>query len=763
MRDLARRRRAAGVLASLCAALAVPAAAAQQAAPAEDASVRAAVSPEEAQRLADLVEAEDERLIDIRTAVSALRGASPRVPYRVRSSGAYTLVLTARRAPYTIADLRRLAPQTFVPLEDDSLLLREHLLIDPGATVSLAPEKATTIRLASSGKGFVSIVNNGGRLRLLGRASAPLTVTSWDETLSTVDPKASDGRAYVRSRGQVVIRHSTLSGLGFWSGRTGGLSISFPGTPQTGVELDVADRTDRTAGSTSSRRLTTLLPTGGLPDEATAVEAVGAEISDTTLEGNAYGVFVSAASGVRITNVKIRRSVVSGLVLHRSVSSAVVRQVLVEESGVDGVVITKGVEGTTLSQIEARRNGRDGIHVNGSPLASGPSASGQSTRRFGGNVVATSTVVDNGRTGVRIVGGENVRVLTNSVTGGPQGIVVDGGAEGVVVEGNRVSAGATNGIHVRASKGVEVRGNAVDGSPTGIRLSDAGATVSDNTVSGATLHAVTLVGLVGGSTVGSNRLSGAGTSPVDVVRATKDPEPIVGGNDTSGWARTLTRDSLLSTVAHPMTIIWIAVGLLVVGTRPLGSRRATAMPTPYPTGLLSPASIPEIEQAQRQALEAAGVVVEPSSAGREAPLPRRVRRTVDVPPPYEQPPRHERESTHGSANRPDRQQPAYHAARGGGPHAGWTGADDEPVWSPFRRQSVRPRAWQGRVSDAPSVGVTLPDPAAAGRQASVRRSLDDVTPRPVVVPQMIDLAALERDHASNDVADWLRRLEEDAR
>ncbi|WP_088284821.1 right-handed parallel beta-helix repeat-containing protein, partial [Kineosporia sp. A_224] len=471
----------------------------------------------------------------------------------------------------------------------------------------------------------MSIVNDGGRLRLLGRASAPLTITSWDETLRRVDPRTADGRAYIRSRGQTVVRHATVTDLGFWSGRTGGLSISFPDRPQTGADIDVADTRARTPGSTSTNRLTTVLPTGGLPAEETSLEAVGAEVSDTVVEGNAFGLFVSAASGVTITNVTIRRSGVSGLVLHRSVTSAQVQQVRVEGSALDGVVVTKGVEGTTLSQVEARGNGRDGIRIDGSPLASGPSASGQSMRSFGGNVVATSTVADNGRTGIRVVGGTNVRVITNSVTGGPQGIVVDEGATAVVVEGNRVGGAATNGIHVRDAAGVEVRGNAVDGSPTGLRLSDARAVVADNTVAGATLHAVTLVGAVTGTSVTDNRLAGSGTSAVDVVRATPGADPVVGKNDLSGWEVTLTKDSLLSTVMHPMTLLWIGIGVLMLLTRPLGKRR-TGMPTPYPTGPSSPASIADIEDAQRRALEAAGVLAPPA-----APTPAPARPTPAPP------------------------------------------------------------------------------------------------------------------------------------
>ena len=53
------------------------------------------------------VAAEDDRLVEVRT-VDSLAGwsANPLVaPYRLATGSSYTLVLTPRKAPYTIADL----------------------------------------------------------------------------------------------------------------------------------------------------------------------------------------------------------------------------------------------------------------------------------------------------------------------------------------------------------------------------------------------------------------------------------------------------------------------------------------------------------------------------------------------------------------------------------------------------------------------------------------------------------------------------------
>src|SRR4051794_8738603 len=99
------------------------------------------VSSDDADRQAQLVAREDERLDDVRIVGKNRMVTYPLRPYRVRTTGFYTLVLTARRAAYTFDDLRRLAPQTFLAEPDGTFLLREHILIDTGATLALAPQQ----------------------------------------------------------------------------------------------------------------------------------------------------------------------------------------------------------------------------------------------------------------------------------------------------------------------------------------------------------------------------------------------------------------------------------------------------------------------------------------------------------------------------------------------------------------------------------------------------------------------------------------------
>ena len=165
-----------------------------------------------------------------------------------------------------------------------------------------------------------------------------------------------------------------------------------------------------------------------------------------------------------------------------------------------------------------------------------------------------------------------------------------------------------------------------------------------------------------------------------------------------------------------MTLLWIGIGILMLLTLPLGKRRATGMPTPTRPGSSSPASIADIEDAQRRALEAAGVLSSRPRRGGSALATRC--RDRDVPLPYEQPPR--TSASRRTARRTGRQaQPAYQRP-GAAAVAGWTGADDEPVWSPFRRQSCgRGRGRAGRPTRHPSVSRSR-----TRRQPAARRPCD---------------------------------------
>ncbi len=535
----------------------------------------------DADRQAMLVAGEDQRLIQAELAVQPdPQHPSARIgPHRLNSGGNYTLVLTKRAKPYTFDELRKLARDTLIPQPDGSFLLREHILVGPGATLTIAPRQPLVIKMSSGPGGFVSLVTQGGTIRLNGTATAPITFESWDETHGKQDRKVSDGRAYVRASGQLVVRHTKFSRLGFWSGRTGGLSVvSSSSTLTQDVGAVIAPDVTSKAVNDHTSKQTEVLPAGKLPAAAQdPSRSFASQISDSTITGNAYGLFVTGSSGPRIEHTVITKSLVDGLVLHRNVDSASVSDVEVDQSGRDGVVISREVEGSLLTRLLVKQNGRDGIVMAGRPLASGPSASGSSIRAFGNNTLTASQSSGNLRIGIHVIGGTAIRVQGNTVNGGRSGIVVSNGAADIDVDSNRVAGAAANGIQVRESRQVSVTANAVRDSPTGIHVRNSISAVRQNSTSGVTLHGITFVGAVSGSVVSANQLSGSGTSAIDLVRVSHHDNPVLKENDLSGWKRTVTSDSLLSVLLHPLTVIWICVALiLIVMSRP--RRRVTQLP-----------------------------------------------------------------------------------------------------------------------------------------------------------------------------------------
>jgi parallel beta helix pectate lyase-like protein len=519
----------------------------------------------EAERQADLVASEDQRLMEAQLAAQPSekhpKGASE--PYRVRSSGNFTLVLTRKKDPYTFDDLRRLAPETLLPRGDNTFLLRENILVAPGATLNIAPRSPLRLRMSSGPGGFVSLVTQGGRLRLSGTESAPITISSWDESRGRKDTDVTDGRAYVRASGQLDVEHTRFEGLGFWSGRTGGVSVVGTGSQFGGslVQPDEKGEPEVEHGDSG----TELLPAGKLPSAAQTPDgSYSTRISDSTMTGNAFGLFLTGTSGPQITATTIKDSVVDGLVLHRDVDSATVTDVRIEGSGEDGVVIARRVEGTVLTRLEVTRNGQDGVVLAGKPLAAGPSASGSSTRAFGNNVLTASNATANGRIGIHVIGGTAVRVQGNTVDGGRSGIVVSDGASDVEVDSNRIINASGNGIQVRESSAVAVTANVVRNSPTGVHIRNSAASVRQNSTAGVSLHGITFVGRVRGSVADENLLAGSGTSPIDQVRVTGEQGPTLSKNDVSGWKRTVTTDSLVSVLMHPLTVIWMVIAVLLL-------------------------------------------------------------------------------------------------------------------------------------------------------------------------------------------------------
>ncbi|MDY7544338.1 right-handed parallel beta-helix repeat-containing protein [Cryobacterium sp. 5B3] len=548
---------------------------------ARNGNVQGVLYPGDPTRETSLVNTEKARLSYIRSvsASAQWRVAGLQGPYRITSGNSVTLVLPARVQPYLVSDLLTFAPTTFVRQPDGGYLLSENIAVLTGATLSLTATDGLTLRLRSDPSTFVSVIGLGGSVLVNGTATAPVVIESWNTRTGAVDTDTSDGRAYLRMiDGTVSVWHARIADLGFWSGETGGFALSgtdASGTDTSGTDGSVtADGSGTTgpgplagaplAGAPVLPPALLRAPAGAISPSGPAAPTLSAGFQDVTIDGNAFGLFVTHAAGVTITDTRITNSLVDGLVFHRFVSDTTVTRTSAVNSGVDGFTVARSSSGIMFDQITATNNGRNGVSIDGRSLADGPSAIGTSVESFGSSTVTRSTVEDNRRYGIELSGGQALGVYSSLIARNDMGIVLDDGASGVVVAGNTLKDQSRQSIAVRDRvTATSVRNNSISGSPTGVYVRNAGASNTDNTIRAASNHAVSLVGDVTSVRVVSNALSGSGAVPVWDETSTG---AVVAGNNLTGWQRATTALTLARSVFQPLTVVWLLLALLLLVT-----------------------------------------------------------------------------------------------------------------------------------------------------------------------------------------------------
>ncbi len=519
-----------------------------------------------------LTEAEDTRIIGVRSIVNQadITGASSAGPYRLVTGKTYTLVLPARTSAYTFRDLQQLEPSTLVRQPDGSYLLGEDIVVDAGAALDIESNTGLVLRMSSTADSFTSIVTLGGSLAIGGTATRPITVSSWDPTTGKVDNDTTDGRSYIRViGGNAKLSYVNFNHLGFWSGVTGGVSLT--GTQKADLGSSLA-----TTGTPATSALpkvfgTSLLPATGtsagagtlsITPDLTGYSYVSALVQNVNVTDDAFGLFVSSAQGVAVAHVTVTRSLVDGIVFHRDVTDSTITNTISSHNAVDGVILTRATSGVELNTVTAQHNGRNGITVEGGALAQGPNATGVSVSTYGNNGVSNSNASDNGHYGIAIIGGTNMRVTGNTADGNVSGVVVSDGATSTAVRNNLIEHSSKQGIALRdAGTDTLVQGNTVDVANIGIYSRNAGGNFDHNSIQDASTHAIALVGTTGKSTVQKNTLQGTGYSAIDTSRTSG---VTVGVNDLTHWTNTKPFNVVLGAIFQPLTIMWIFIALVII-------------------------------------------------------------------------------------------------------------------------------------------------------------------------------------------------------
>lgn len=539
---------------------------------------------------AEIAGNEDARIAEIVRLAATYRWSSYEgaPPVQLTTEDRPTTVLPPRGQPYSLSELADLAPEAVSKEGEGEYLISSHLVVDKGATLRIASEDGATIRMASNGEGFSSIVSIGGNLEFSGGDKKPLAFTS-NNADGKADTRTEDGRAYIRAvGGSVAIDNAEFTHLGFWSGHTGGLALTGSEAPEIRT---ASDELVAGPGATPGVEIESGVPVHLLDDEEDdGGGVVKAKLTDVTSKHNAYGLFATNVGSLEASGGEYSDNLVDGVVLHRFVSGAELTDIDARGNGMHGIRAARGSTDMTVKKAAVSGNGYNGITVQAGPLADGPSATGASTGGFGGHTVTDSKVLNNGHYGIQVVGGSRVALHDNTVTVHRSGIVVNGRADGMSIKGNNVRASQEQGIALRDDiTGSAIRANTIEGGEIGIYTRGSASDIVDNTVKDQTNHGIAVIDQPERSTVTDNTVSGSGPAAIDTSRSGIKVSAV--GNDTEGWHVTKPLAVHLQRIFQPLTVLWLLLAtILVLSAIPRRRARRTGRKKTHPYSSHTPLS-----------------------------------------------------------------------------------------------------------------------------------------------------------------------------
>ncbi|MFI8632456.1 right-handed parallel beta-helix repeat-containing protein [Microbacterium sp. NPDC077663] len=424
------------------------------------------------------------------------------------------VVLSARAEPYGIADLvdRRALRLSAKNTYD----LTKSVIVRSGATLRIdAP--GTTIRFLSHTVGYTELVGWGGNITLNGAEKKPLVITSWDSAADAPDGDLSDGRGYLMVRNGVLeASHTDFSDLGFWSGRTGGVSVT---------------ATD--------------------PGLAKAV------LTDTTHRRLAFGLYLSEVADSTVTGVTVEAPVVSGINVTGASRGVRIQDAVLTGTGGDGIVVNRGASRVAIVDTTVSHSDGVGVRIAGGPRATGPNAGGATTYVMADFLLEGVTALDNRTGGVLIDGGNGVTVEDLTTNGVAGGLRIIGPAHTVEVTDSTLVS--TGGIPLRVEGDVgdaTVTTSRMKGPATGVELRGARVELRGNTITVGEGQGVS-VSDDAHIVLSANRIRGLGETPVRAEDGASVTQRFV---DTAAWSY---RPALLLWLDHhPMGWLWLLVLLI---------------------------------------------------------------------------------------------------------------------------------------------------------------------------------------------------------
>lgn len=216
--------------------------------------------------------------------------------------------------------------------------------------------------------------------------------------------------------------------------------------------------------------------------------------SGSTFEGGRTGLRLAGSTGVTLSKVTVKDSVLDGVVLDGDRGTAT-SGLVAENSGRSGVAVA-GTDKRTLTGVTTRGNHGAGI---------------KATAQHGLLISGVSVHGDHG-VGIRLVSCASCAVRQVTVDGTPVAVGVSGPASDVTVSGSRLSGGAGTGISLAAGiAGATLTGNSVSGFSRGIAVAASHVVIDGGTISDPVEAGIALYGQASRVALRGTRITGGRT------------------------------------------------------------------------------------------------------------------------------------------------------------------------------------------------------------------------------------------------------------
>lgn len=452
-----------------------------------------------------------------------------------------TLVLVARGRPYRLDSLVSRYPEVFSRTSLGAVLVHFPILIAPGATLIVDAHTTPVVLLRSDASGYASVTALSSTLDLRGTATQKLRVTSYDPSTSGPDLTASDGRAYLQTRGGTLTLRATMADhLGFAIGRSSGVAWLGQGTT----------------------------PASG-----------GAAWS--TFKNNHFGAYAFAARGLLITHSAFLDNEVYGFDPHDGTNDSVVTDSVAARNGRHGFIFSRGCRHNTLRNDEAYDNGVAGFVIDDGHVAADGNPRHAVAVPSEGNALIHISAHDNGIVGVSIEGGAENSLESSQVDNNKYGVWVKNAATGTRITAVTVTRSLASGVVLyNGTRATHLSAVRITGTAVGVVVDNASATVlTDVKVIDATTTGLRLRGPNTDDVISQVSISGAGRRAVDAGEIAI-PETLSAGIDDSGW---VTRHPRVSAahylIRHVNLLAWVPIFVLpLLFWLPARRRRSSGTP-----------------------------------------------------------------------------------------------------------------------------------------------------------------------------------------